>query len=206
MTRLKLIALILVPLVGGLLVFLLMLPLAHTYNPFSYEVLDNPYPGHTGTAPEAIIMALELPDWVWRWREWDVEDIEPGKLLYEANCSGCHGENLDGQGEWASVFRFPEPPVDFREPMDGTLEDHSIQFVFWRINEGGIQNKFNSAMPTWGTWGVGGAGRQETVHTGDLTTDEIWEVIRYLYRATETKPTIEIMPVEEHGGMAGMDM
>ena len=205
MSRLRLAFLIFVPLLGATVVLLAMLPLAHSYNPLSYKTLENPYPGHVGTPPEALIVALEIPDWVWRWRQWDVENIEPGKVLYEANCADCHGKNLDGQGKWASVFRFPEPPVDFREP-GGTLQDHSIQFVFWRISEGGIQNKFNTAMPTWGTWGVGGGGRQETVHTGDLTTDEIWEVIRYLYRATETKPTIEVMPSEDHDGMAGMDM
>ncbi len=197
MSRLRLTILILVPLLGAAVVILAMLPLAHSYHPLSYKTLENPYPGHLSTPPEAVIQALDIPDWAWRWRQWDVEDIEPGKKLYEANCAACHGKNLDGQGEWASVFRFPEPPADFREPM-GTLEMHSIQFVFWRINEGGIQNVYNTAMPTWGTWGVGRGGRQETVHTGDLTTEEIWEIIRYLYRATETKPVIETIATAEH--------
>lgn len=179
------------------MVILVTLPLAHSYNPLSYALLENPFPGHVATPPEAVIQALDIPDWVWRWRQWDVEYIEPGEKLYEANCAACHGTNLDGQGEWASVFRFPEPPADFREPM-GTLQMHSIQFVFWRINEGGIQNVYNTAMPTWGTWGVGRGGRQETVHTGDLTTEEIWEIIRYLYRTTETKPVIESLATGDH--------
>ncbi len=197
MSRLRLTILILVPLLGAAAVILAMLPLAHSYNPLSYKTLENPYPGHLSTPPEAVIQALDIPDWAWRWRQWDVEDIEPGMKLYEANCAACHGKDLDGQGEWASVFRFPHPPADFREPM-GTLQMHSIQFIFWRINEGGTQNIYNTAMPTWGTWGVGKGGRQETVHTGDLTTEEIWEIIRYLYRTTETKPVIEAIATAEH--------
>ena len=197
MARLRMIALIIVPLLGGGLVLLATLPLTHSYNPLSYKLLDNPFPGHVVTPPEAVIEAIELPDWVWRWREYDVEDVEPGKILYEANCAACHGKDLDGQGEWAAVFNFPAPPADFRQPR-GPLEHHSIQHIFWRINEGGVQNLYNSAMPTWGTFGVGRAGREETVHTGGLSTEEIWDIIRYLYRATEKKPMIMPISTGEH--------
>ena len=200
MTRLRLPLLIIVPLVGGVVVLLTTLPLTHSYNPLSYKTLENPFPGHVATPPEAVIQALDVPDWAWRWRQWDVENVEPGKTLYEANCAACHGKNLDGKGEWATTFRFPAPPADFRQPM-GPLEHHSIQHIFWRINEGGVQNLYNSAMPTWGTWGVGRGGRQETVHTGDLTTEEIWEIIRYIYRATEKKPVITPIAPEDHSGM-----
>lgn len=142
-------------------------------------------------------MASQVPDWAWRWRQWDKEDVEKGKKLYKANCASCHGKDLDGRGEWSLALNFPAPPADFRAP-DSPLVHHSIQHLFWRINEGGIQNQFNSAMPAWGTLGIGAAGRLETVHTGDLSTEEIWEILRYLYRATEKPPVIQ--PIAGVGG------
>lgn len=204
MPRLRLAILILLPLLGGLAVLFATLPLVHSYNSLSYQPLANPFPGHVPTPPEAVIRALEIPDWVRGWRPFAVEDVTSGKKLYEVNCASCHGKNLDGRGDWASVFNFPAAPVSFAEPLS-PLEHASIQHIFWRINEGGVQNQFNSAMPRWGTWGIGPGGRQETVHSGDLSTEEIWEIIRYLYRATEKKPVIDTIAPED-GGMPGMDM
>lgn len=198
MKYVKLFVLTALPVIAGVLAFWATLPIYRTYSPVSYVVLENPFPGHVATPPEAVIKASPVPDWAWRWRRWDVENVEKGKSLYEANCASCHGTNLDGRGKWALAFRFPAQPSDFRAP-GSPLEHHNIQHLFWRISEGGIHNIYNSAMPSWGTFGVGGAGRQETVHTGDLSNDEIWEILRYIYRTTEKKPIIgQVSAAEGH--------
>ena len=70
MTHLKLFILILVPFIGGAIVLLATLDWTHSYNSMSYKTLENPFPGHVPTPPEAVIQALDIPDWAWRWRQW----------------------------------------------------------------------------------------------------------------------------------------
>ena len=72
------------------------------------------------------------------------------------------------------------------------MAHHPVQYVFWRISEGGIQNAYNSAMPAFGTFREGGA-VEETVFRGDLSNEEIWEVIRYLYTKAGLEPLWEVV-------------
>lgn len=196
----RIIAVVGLPLVVAGLVFMGTLPIYRSYSPLSYKTLVNPFPGHVPTPPEAVVNAIKVPDWAIQWRRWDTENVKKGEKLYQANCAGCHGKELDGRGEWALAFRFPAQPPDFRAPQSA-LEHHNIQHIFWRISEGGIHNLYNSAMPRWGTFGVGAGGKRETVHSGDLSEEEIWEILRYVYRATEKPPVIGQMSA---GGMEGM--
>ena len=40
-------------------------------------------------------------------------DIEKGQSLYRANCSACHGENLDGNGPAGAALQ--PKPVSFKD-------------------------------------------------------------------------------------------
>lgn len=131
------------------------------------------------TPPEEV-WQIQVPSWVLEWRQ---GDIDQGKVLYEANCAYCHGKDLDGQGERAAGFRYPRSPVSFRDP--GTIATLTLPYVYWKVSQGGIHNQFNSAMPSWGK---GVYAPDETLHGGDLTPDEIWRIIQYLYKATGREP------------------
>lgn len=131
------------------------------------------------TPPEEV-WQIEVPSWV---QEWRAEDIERGKKLYEANCAYCHGNELDGLGAEARGFQYPRSPVSFRDP--GTIPTLTLPYVYWKVSQGGTHNQFNSAMPSWGE---GVYSPEETLHGGDLSPDEIWRVIQYLYRETGREP------------------
>lgn len=168
--RLRLATLIGIPLAAGGFTFLALLP---SYAPpFALFTLHP-------TPPERV-WQVRVPDWVLEWRE---EDIQKGKVIYENNCWFCHGKELDGQGPAAAGFQYPTAPVSFKDP--GTIATLTLPYVFWKVSEGGLQNQFNSAMPSWR---VGIYAPEETVHGGDLTEDEVWRVIQYIYRASGREP------------------
>jgi DMSO reductase family type II enzyme heme b subunit len=115
----------------------------------------------------------------------DPQALAAGKILYGQYCVYCHGDALDGQGLFASAMR--PPPADFTDP--GTIALLQESFLFWRIAEGGPgmphEGKgWNSAMPAW---------------NGELTADQIWQVILYLYDATGQHP----LSVEEGASEPG---
>lgn len=138
------------------------------------------------TPPETVA-EIEVPTWVANPANWKAEDIQQGKVLYEANCAVCHGLELDGAGPAAEGFRYPIRPANFRDP--GTIAQLQLRYVYWRVSEGGIQNQFNTAMPRW----VVPANQPEssTLHSYDFTPDEAWQVIIYLYSATGHQPRKE---------------
>ncbi len=139
------------------------------------------------TAGEEILGRIEVPEWAAEPATWSAEAIAEGKALYEGNCAVCHGENLDGKGPAAEGFRYPIRPTDFRDA--GTIAQLTLPYVYWRLVAGGIQNQFNSAMPRW----VVPAERPDasSLHSYDLTPDEAWKVIIYLYDATGHEPREE---------------
>ena len=47
-------------------------------------------------------------------------------------------------------------------------------------------------MPAWGTFKEGGV-VEETVFHGDLSNEEIWEIIRYLYTKAGPEPLWEVV-------------
>lgn len=101
-------------------------------------------------------------------------DLEEGQRVYIQECVYCHGDALDGNGMFADGLR--PRPANFRDP--GTIAQLSESYVFWRVAKGGpglpLEGKpWNSAMPAW---------------EDELTIEEMWQVIAYLYEATGQHP------------------
>jgi hypothetical protein len=144
------------------------------------------------TAGEGILERIKAPDWAANPARWSAEAVARGKVVYAANCAVCHGDNLDGQGPAAEAFRYPIRPANFRDV--GTIAQLTLPYVYWRLTIGGIQNQFNSAMPRW----VAPADAPDTasVHSNDLTSEEAWQVIIYLYKATGFEPRQEADAVD----------
>ncbi len=139
------------------------------------------------TVAEEILGRITTPEWAAEPAKWSPEDIAEGKGIYQGNCAVCHGENLDGKGPAAEGFRYPIRPADFRNV--GTIAQLTLPYVYWRLVVGGIQNQFNSPMPRW----VAPAEKPDasSLHSYDLTSDEAWKVIMYLYDATGQEPRKE---------------
>ncbi len=100
--------------------------------------------------------------------------VQAGKVIYYQNCHFCHGDNLNGEGQYAHGFN--PPPANFADP--GTIAQLQESYLFWRIAKGGpgLPNEstpWSSAMPAWEHF---------------LTEEEIWQVILYLYEATGWPP------------------
>jgi mono/diheme cytochrome c family protein len=97
-----------------------------------------------------------------------------GGDIYIRNCMYCHGDNLDGKGHFAAGFS--PPPANFQDP--GTIAMLQEAYLFWRIAKGGPglpkeSTPWNSVMPAW---------------EDRLTEEQIWQVIIYLYDATDQQP------------------
>jgi mono/diheme cytochrome c family protein len=102
------------------------------------------------------------------------EHVARGGEIYIRNCIYCHGDNLDGKGHFAAGFN--PPPANFQDP--GTIAMLQEAYLFWRIAKGGPglpreSTPWNSVMPAW---------------EDRLTEEQIWQVIMYLYDATEQQP------------------
>lgn len=148
------------------------------------------------TVGQEVLARIAPPAWTLDSAQWSAAAVAEGKALYNANCAVCHGENLDGLGPAADGFRYPIRPANFRDA--GTIAQLTLPYVYWRLVTGGYQNQFNSAMPRWVT--PDGQAGATSVHNYDLTSDEAWKVIVYLYRATGFEPRKEALPASEHVG------
>jgi len=100
--------------------------------------------------------------------------VAAGAEIYIRNCMYCHGDNLDGKGHFAHGFN--PPPANFQDP--GTIAMLQEAYLFWRIAKGGPglpkeSTPWNSVMPAW---------------EDRLTEEQIWQVIMYLYDATDQRP------------------
>ncbi len=139
------------------------------------------------TPGQEILGRVKVPEWAAEPKNWRPEAIAQGKAIYADNCAVCHGEKLDGKGPAAEGFRYPIRPANFRDA--GTIAQLTLPYVYWRLAVGGIQNQFNSAMPRWVASADNAAA--STLHSYDLTSDEAWKVIMYLYHATGHEPRSE---------------
>ena len=102
------------------------------------------------------------------------EHAAKGGEIYMRNCMYCHGDNLDGKGHFAKGFN--PPPANFQDP--GTIAMLQEAYLFWRIAKGGPglpreSTPWNSVMPAW---------------EDRLSEEQIWQVIMYLYDATDQQP------------------
>jgi mono/diheme cytochrome c family protein len=102
------------------------------------------------------------------------KQVEAGGAIYIRNCMYCHGDNLDGKGHFAHGFN--PPPANFQDP--GTIAMLQEAYLFWRIAKGGPglpkeATPWNSVMPAW---------------EDRLSEEQIWQVIMYLYAATNQQP------------------
>ena len=110
-----------------------------------------------------------------------------GRRIYYQNCLPCHGDLLDGRGQFGHGYN--PTPLAFDDA--GTIDQLQESFLFWRIAKGGpglpIEGApWNSAMPIWEDF---------------LTQDEIWAVILFLYEQTGLEPrTWEVEAAEDAGG------
>lgn len=87
------------------------------------------------------------------------EMIAEGEVLYQANCSSCHGFTGEGDGTAAAGL---EPKPENLAQNQSSLSD---AYLFWRISEGGLLDPFNSLMPAW---------------KGMMSEEKIWQVVSYL--------------------------
>lgn len=100
--------------------------------------------------------------------------VKEGGEVYFKNCFFCHGDKLDGHGHYAHALD-PKPL-----PFTGgdTIAQLQESYVFWRILKGGPGlpregGPAISAMPAW---------------EKELTEEEIWKVILFLYDYTGNTP------------------
>jgi cytochrome c len=100
----------------------------------------------------------------------DIENlqmVEYGSQVYNAQCASCHGPKLQGQANWKTRNldgTFPAPPHD----ATGHTWHHSDQFLFNYIKKGGqvlISVGSKSGMPAFGDV---------------LNNNEIWAILVYI--------------------------
>jgi mono/diheme cytochrome c family protein len=113
------------------------------------------------------IQGLDNPFWKGPQETPDPELVKEGNEIYVTNCVFCHGDALHGDGLFAQGLN--PVPADFTDAA--TITQLQQSYVFWRIAKGGrglpVESApWNSAMPAW---------------EEDLTEEEIWKVIIYLY-------------------------
>lgn len=109
-----------------------------------------------------------------------------GQRIYYQNCMPCHGDHLDGQGQFAPGLN--PLPANFQD--NGTIAQLTESFVFWRVAKGGPGlpregTPWNSAMPAWEDF---------------LTEEEIWAVVLFLYEQTGWKPRTWEVSTEQGAG------
>ncbi|MFQ6017424.1 MAG: c-type cytochrome [Kiloniellaceae bacterium] len=100
--------------------------------------------------------------------------VDEGGELYYENCLFCHGDHLDGQGQYGVGFN--PRPANFQDV--GTIAQLQESFLFWRITTGGPGlpregAPWSSAMPVWHEM---------------LEPDEVWKIITFLYDYTGYEP------------------
>ncbi len=102
------------------------------------------------------------------------KNIEEGKDIYCKNCFFCHGDELDGKGNFAQAFNPPPPPFIGTD----TIAQLPESYVFWRVAKGwrGLpagSHPWDSAMPSFEDF---------------LEEEAIWKVILFIYDASGNKP------------------
>lgn len=100
--------------------------------------------------------------------------VKEGGEVYFKNCFFCHGDKLDGKGHYAHALE-PKPLPFIGNDTIAQLQE---SYVFWRVLKGGPGlpregGPSISAMPPW---------------ENELTEEEVWKVILFLYDYTGNRP------------------
>lgn len=98
-----------------------------------------------------------------------------GEEVYTANCASCHGDGGVGDGPAAEALDPGPTNIAHTSQMLGD------DYLLWRISEGGAEDPFNSAMPSW---------------KATLDEEARWDVINYI-RALGSG---EVTPEHRMGG------
>lgn len=162
---------ILVPLLAGYIAYLEVKP---TYEPPLSPRITHPEPPTEIDFRGDTIKILGLENPLRRDTAGMPQRIAEGKEIYYQNCFFCHGDDLDGKGQFAQAFNPPPPPFRGTD----TIAQLPESYVFWRIAKGwtGLPagaTPWDSAMPAF---------------EGMLTQDQIWKVVLFIYDATGNKP------------------
>jgi mono/diheme cytochrome c family protein len=102
------------------------------------------------------------------------EHVTNGRAVYYRNCVFCHGDDLRGDGLFASGL---DPlPANLNDPT--TIGMLTETYLMWRIAKGGPGlpeegTPWSTAMPAW----------EDRLSEGDM-----WDVILFLYQFTGLKP------------------
>ena len=109
------------------------------------------------------------------WQKYD-EAVLAGRDVYYQNCFYCHGDLLDGKGQYAHGFN-PQP-INFLDPT--IIPQLQESFLFWRITTGGPGlpkegTPWNSAMPVWHEM---------------LNETDVWNVITFIFDYNGQVPRI----------------
>lgn len=104
------------------------------------------------------------------------ESVAAGRDVYYQNCFYCHGDLLDGEGQYAQGFN--PLPIDFQDPT--IIPQLEESFLFWRITTGGPGlpvegTPWNSAMPVWHEM---------------LAENDVWNVINFIFDYNGQVPRI----------------
>lgn len=102
------------------------------------------------------------------------QHVANGKRVYYQNCTFCHGDDMNGDGNFAHGFT--PRPANLNSPT--TISMFQETYLFWRIAKGGPglpeeAGPWSSSMPAWEEF---------------LSEEEIWDVILYLYEYTGLNP------------------
>jgi len=102
------------------------------------------------------------------------ELVSEGGEVYFKSCFYCHGDKLDGRGHYASALT----PAPLPFTGSDTIAQLRESYVFWRIVKGGqgLPSEgapWASSMPAW---------------EEDLTEEDVWKVILFLYDYTGNRP------------------
>jgi mono/diheme cytochrome c family protein len=138
----------------------------HPQNPSSFKLHGKKFDVLKGKRPEAMARSEE--------------NLAAGKRLYYRNCMYCHGDYLNGLGQFAEAFN--PLPANFRD--QGTISQLEEPYVLWRVATGGPglpdgATPWNSSMPVW----------QDL-----LSEEEIWQVVDFIYQGSGSGARVQ----EEH--------
>jgi mono/diheme cytochrome c family protein len=103
----------------------------------------------------------------------DAKVVAAGRQLYLKNCAACHGPDGLGDGDVGQSLS-PSPAVLAFMITRPIAVD---RYLMWSISEGGEQ--FGSEMPSF---------------KGDLTRDEIWQVIAFMRAGFPLDTDVPLQP------------